>query len=117
MSSEAFAEGMSGVFTAWETKGQVYLARIDAARGTVSWVVGAPGDDRTRKHPAIAIDADGNALFAWTEGTAWSKGGAAAWQQFDAGGHAIGPGGHAEGVPVWGRAAAYAGERDFTVLY
>jgi hypothetical protein len=117
MSSEAFAEGMSGVFTAWETKGQVYLARIDAASGTVSWVAGAPGEDRTRKHPAIAIDPDGGVLFAWTEGTAWSKGGAAAWQQFDSGGRPTGPGGHAHGVPVWGRVAAYADARNFVVLY
>lgn len=117
MSTQAFAEGVTGVFTAWETKGQVYLGRIDPETGQLSWVAGAPGEDRTRKHPALAVDAAGNVLFAWTEGTAWNKGGSAAWQLFDADGHLTGPSGRAAGVPVWGRVAAYAGVHGFTILY
>jgi hypothetical protein len=117
MSTQAFAEGVTGVFTAWETKGQVYLGRIDPETGDVSRVAGAPGGDRTRKHPALAVDADGNVLFAWTEGTAWNKGGSAAWQLFDADGHVTGPSGRAAGVPVWGRVAAYAGVHGFTIVY
>jgi hypothetical protein len=118
MSTQAFAEGVSGVFTAWETQGQVYMGRIDPARGTMSWVVGAPGEDRTRKHPSIAVDAGGNILFAWTEGTAWKKGEAAAWQLFDVDGHAISPSGRAEGVPAWGLVAAHARTGgDFSIIY
>lgn len=118
MSTEAFAEGVSGVFTAWETKGQIYLARIDD-RGRVSQLVAAPGDDRTRKHPALAVGGDGTVLLAWTEGTAWSKGGAAAWQLFSANGRPIGGTNRADGVPVWGLVAAYArpGGTGFVLTY
>jgi len=77
----------------------------------------APGDDRTRKHPALAVAANGDVLLAWTEGTAWKKGGSAAWQMFDVDGHAIGPVGHAENVPVWGLVAVYARPDGFTILY
>jgi hypothetical protein len=117
MSTQAFAEGASSVFTAWETKGQVYTGRIDPVSGDVSKIVTAPGDDRTRKHPALAVAADGDVLLAWTEGTAWNKGGSAAWQLFDVEGQAIGPVGHAEGVPVWGVVAAFARTDGFTILY
>ena len=108
MSTQAFAEGSSGVFTAWETEGQVSFGRIDPRTGTVSNVIAAPGRHGSRKHPAIAVNARGDVLLAWTEGTAWNKGGSAAWQVFDAAGMAIGEPGHADGVPVWGLVAAYA---------
>jgi hypothetical protein len=117
MSTQAFAEGAPGVFTAWETKGQIYMGRIDPDSGHVSTVVAAPGDDRTRKHPALAVSADGNVLVAWTEGTAWNKGGRGAWQVFGVDGHAIGLAGHAQGVPVWGLVAAYARPDGFAILY
>jgi hypothetical protein len=117
MSTQAFAEGASGTFTAWETKGQIYMGRIDADRGNIASVIAAPGDDRTRKHPALAVAADGDVLLAWTEGTAWNKSGSAAWQLFDADDQAIGPVGHAAGVPVWGLVAIYARTDGFTILY
>jgi len=117
MSTQAFAEGASGVFTAWETKGQIYMGRIDPDSGNVSSVTAAPGDDRTRKHPALAVGADGKVLVAWTEGTAWNKGGTGAWQVFGVDGQVIGPAGHAEGVPVWGLVAAYARTDGFTIVY
>ena len=117
MSTQAFAEAASGIFTAWETRGQIYMGRIDPDSGNVSSVIAAPGDDRTRKHPALAVAANGDVLLAWTEGTAWNKGGSAVWQLFEAGGQAIGPAGHAEGVPVWGLVAAYARTDGFTILY
>jgi hypothetical protein len=117
MSTQAFAEGASGVFTAWETKGQIYMGRIDRDSGSLSSVVAAPGDDRTRKHPALAVGEDGTVLLAWTEGTAWNKGGSAAWQLFDVDGHVAGAVGHAENVPVWGLVAAYAQPDGFTILY
>jgi hypothetical protein len=119
MSTEAFAEGPAGVFTAWETEGQVFFGRIDPATGAVSRMTGAPGPDRTRKHPSLAVDQHGNVLFAWTEGTAWNKGGSAAWQVFDASGRPVGAPGRAEqAVPVWGLVAAYArASGGFAVLY
>ena len=117
MSTQAFAEGASGMLTAWETKGQVYVGRIDPDSNNVSSVIAAPGDDRTRKHPALAVAGNGDVLLAWTEGTAWNKGGSAAWQLFDVDGHVIGPVGHAEGLPVWGLVAAFARTDGFTILY
>jgi hypothetical protein len=117
MSTQAFAEGVAGVFTAWETKGQVYLARINPDNGRVLWSVGATGEDRTRKHPAIAVNSRGQVLFAWTEKTAWNKGGSAAWQLLDGDGHVASPVGQAKGVPVWGLVGAYARADDFTLVY
>ena len=118
MSTQAFAEGPSGVYTGWEAEGQVYFGRIDPRTGGVSNIVGAPGTDRTRKHPALAVNRDGDIALAWTEGTGWSKGGAAAWQVFDAAGHPKGEPGHADGVPVWGLVATYpTHDGQFAVLY
>ena len=119
MSTQAFAEGPEAVLTAWETQGQVYFGRIDRSSGRVSGITSAPGTDRTRKHPALAVDSNGNVLFAWTEGTAWSRGGSAAWQVFDASGHPAGPAGRADqSVPAWGLVGAYARPHGgFTVVY
>jgi hypothetical protein len=118
MSTQAFADGPSGVWTAWETKGQVFMGRIDPATGELSRVTGAPGDDRTRKHPALAVNASGDVLLAWTEGTAWNKGGSTAWQVFDTDGQPRGAAGRADGVPVWGLVAAYPRpDGGFAVVY
>ena len=118
MSTEAFTEGASGVFTAWETKGQIYMGRIDSASGHVSDVTAAPGDGRTRKHPALAVGNGGDVLLAWTDGTAWNKGGTAAWQVFGADARPIGDAGRAADVPVWGLVAAYPRPAGgFTVVY
>ena len=111
MSTQAFAEGPSGVLTGWETQGQVYFGQIDSTNGQVSHVTAgpAPGPDRTRKHPALAVDSEGRVLFAWTEGTAWNKGGSAAWQMFDSAGRTVAEPGRADGVvPIWGLVSAYA---------
>src|ERR671937_876594 len=55
MSTQAFAEGAAGTWTAWETKGQVFMGRIDPTTVQLARVVGAPGDPRTRKHPSLAV--------------------------------------------------------------
>jgi hypothetical protein len=118
MSTQAFAQGASGLYAAWETEGQVYMGRIDRSTGTVARVIGALGNVRTRKHPALAVDADGDVLLAWTEGTSWNKGGYAAWQVFDSAGAPLGSPGRADGVPVWGLVAPFANHTGgFSVLY
>ena len=117
MSTQAFAEGPSGVYTAWETQGQVYMGRIDTSTGKLVRAIAAPGDDRTRKHPVLAVNSNGDVLFAWTEGTSWSRGGSAAWQVFNAAGEPVGPSGHADGVPVWGLVAAYVQSGGFALTY
>ena len=108
MSTQAFAECPNAVFTAWETKGQIFMGRIDPATGKLDQHFAAPGEGGARKHPAMAVNARGDVLLAWTDGTGWKKGGSLDWQVFDKAGNAKGPMGHAEGVPVWGLVAAYA---------
>jgi len=109
MSTQAFAEGPSGVLAAWETRGQVRFGQIDPTSGQVPTITSAPGPDRTKKHPALAVNGHGDILLAWTEKTAWNKGGSAAWQTFDRSSHpSADPGRGDRGVPVWGLVAAYA---------
>jgi hypothetical protein len=117
MSSAAFAEGAGGVLAAWETNGQVYYCRIDRATGKRSAPVPAPGDGKGRKHPAIALTAQGEAVLVWTEGMGWNQGGSVAWQVFDKYGRPIGKEGRADGVPTWSVVAVLARPAGFTVLY
>jgi hypothetical protein len=57
-------------------------------------------------------------LLAWTEGTAWEKGGALAWQLFDKNGKATAEKGRTDGVPVWSLPAAFAGaDGRFEIVY
>jgi hypothetical protein len=117
MSTQAFAEGASRLYAAWETKGQIYWGAVDSS-GAVSQIREAPGDVRTKKHPALAVNARGEVLLAWTEATAWNKGGSAAWQLFDPTGHPSGPSGGGTGVPVWGLVTAFSGrDGSFTIVY
>jgi hypothetical protein len=117
MSTQAFAEGPSGLYTAWEREGQINFGRIDPSTGAIARVIAAPGRDRTRKHPALAVNGD-EVLLAWTEGTAWNKGGSAAWQLFDRAGTRLGDAGGADGVPAWGLVAAFANSTGgFSIVY
>jgi hypothetical protein len=119
MSSESFAESRAGVLAAWETRGQVYYATIDPGTMQATRIVGAPGAGDNRKHPAVAGNAHGATLLAWTEGTGWQKGGSLAWQLFDGAGQPMEEKGRLEGaVPVWGLATAVARpDGGFTVVY
>jgi hypothetical protein len=108
MSSEAFAEGPGGlVVGAWDTKGQVYFARIDPKTGKRSAPVAAPGAGEGRKHPAVAINARGEVILVWTEGMGWKRGGSVAWQVYDRDGKPTAERGQAAGVPVWSLVGAF----------
>lgn len=107
MSSAAFGEGPPGVFAAWETDGQVSLAKLDA-NGAGPERINAPGTAAGRKHPSVAINKDGQILLTWTEGTGWQRGGSLAWQVFDAQGKATPIRGREPGIPAWSFAAAAA---------
>jgi len=118
MSSAAFAEGGGGVLAAWETNGQVYYCRIDQETGKRSLPVPAPGDANGRKHPAIASNAKGEVVLAWTEGMGWNKGGWLRWRVFDKDGKPTGAIGRAEGVPTWSLVAVFArADGGFTIVY
>ncbi len=117
MSSCAFAESDSGVVAATERDGQVYFNVIEPEPLSLSRPAAAPGGEK-RKHPVVAANSKGEILMAWTEGTAWQKGGALGWQLFDKHGKATAEKGRADGVPVWSLQAAYArSDGSFVVVY
>jgi hypothetical protein len=118
MTSMSIASSPSRVFGAWETAGQVYFGEVDPKGARIPTPIAAPGDAGTRKHPRLATNANGNVLFVWTEGTAWARGGSAAWQVFDASGRTTTIKGRAAGVPVWSFAAPIARDDGrFVLLY
>ena len=102
MTSMSIARHGARVLAAWETDGQVHFKDIAGnAQATPAAPAGGTPETR-RKHPRLAFAADGSMVLAWTEGTAWNKGGSLAWQIYDASGNPAGPAGARPGVPVWG---------------
>src|SRR5262249_43781983 len=100
MSSAVISEFGTGALLAWETGSDVYFASVDRKTMKVSMPL-SPGAGPKRKHPVVTANADGETLFAWTEGTAWAKGGSVAWQVFDRNNHQTSEKGRVDGVPVW----------------
>ncbi len=119
MSSEAFADAPGGQLAAWESEKQVFFGKIDSKTGGVPAPVAAPGVVGNRKYPALAVNGRGEILFAWTEGTAWKRGGTVAWRIFDQSGKTMSPeNGSAPDFPVWGLVAAFARpDGSFVVVY
>jgi len=119
MSSEAFVEGPNGVLAAWETQGQVKFAQVESQTLKLSAPISAPGAGGNRKHPVLAVNAKGEVLLAWTEGTGWKRGGALAWQVYDATGKPTADKGRVEGgIPAWGLAATVARpDGGFTLIH
>jgi hypothetical protein len=116
MSSAFFTASGDRTFAAWETDGEVFLAAIQDGKASPP-ASPLPGGAR-RKHPVVAVNARGEALLAWTEGTGWQRGGSVAWQVFDAAGRPAAEKGRAEGVPVWGLVAAVArADGSFAIFY
>jgi hypothetical protein len=117
MTTFALASAPGEIVAAWETQQQIFAARLDPAHQTVSAVTPMPGTG-LRKHPAIAINAAGDQLIAWTEGTAWARGGSLAWQLFDRQGRRLASESNAGAVPVWGLVAVVARkDGSFLVLH
>ncbi len=118
MTSAAITGASDLTVVAWETKGQVFLARVQAG-ATVLRPAGAPGDASTRKHPRVAVNSRGEVLLVWTEDTGWNHGGSIAWQVFDPHDHPIaGTNGRAAGLSAWSFAAAVARpDGSFEILY
>lgn len=115
MSSAFFAPSSTGVLAAWETDGQVFFTRVNGVK--LGKIIAPPGAGK-RKHPVAAENKKGEILLAWTEETAWAKGGFAAWQVFDKNGVPLLEQGRVNGVPVWSLVAAYTQPNgDFVVVY
>ena len=118
MTSMSLASSGLRILGAWETAGQVYFGATDAKGPRIPSPIAAPGEADTRKHPRLAANPNGDLLFAWTEGTAWARGGSVAWQVFDATGRPTDVKGQALGIPVWSFAAPIARpDGGFVILY
>lgn len=120
MSLSSFAEGALGPVAAWETKEGVSWGRIDPESLRVERAVAASNLARgQRKHPSIAAGPGGEVLLAWTEGTAWKKGGGLAWQLYDRDGKPVpGASGSRPGIAVWSFPAVFATkEGEFVLFY
>jgi hypothetical protein len=107
MTTFAMTETSDGIAAAWETAQQIYSATLDPATGAVSTPLPMPGTG-SRKHPSIAVNPAGDRLVAWTEGTAWKRGGTIAWRLTDRNGTTLASAADAGPVPVWGLVSALA---------
>ena len=112
MSSESLVATAKGMLAAWETEKQVYFGRV--LEHGVDDIHAAPGTPKNRKYPVLAVNTKGDTLFAWTEGTAWKKGGPIEWQLLPSG-----TTGKAEGdMPPFSLTAAFAKPNgDFVIVY
>jgi hypothetical protein len=116
MSSMSFAESAGTTLAAWETGRQVFYGKVSGT--AVPTPIAAPGEGKGRKHPRLAINARGETMLLWTEGTGWQRGGSLAWQLFNRDGMPMGEKGSAPGVPAWSFGAVVArSDGTFTILY
>ena len=117
MTSMSIAAGRA-VLRAWETDGQVYFNSSAAGDRPKAPPAAAAGRSPGRKHPRLAVGQKGTVLLAWTEGTAWARGGSLAWQAFGADGRPTADSGTRPGIPVWSFAAVLARpDGGFTIFY
>ena len=107
MTTFAMAPSADGIVAAWETQQQIYSALLDPDT-RVSRNLTPVGGSAIRKHPSVAVNAAGDRLFAWTEGTAWARGGTLAWELRDRQGTRRASQSNAGSVPVWGLVSATA---------
>ena len=115
MSSAYLSETKAGLLAAAETNGRVFFIRVDPKTGKVSSPV---SPEAKGKHPVAVANGAGEVLLAWTEGTAWGKGGSVAWQLYDSEGNPMSEKGRAKGVPTWSLVAAVAKpDGSFVIVY
>jgi hypothetical protein len=106
MSSYAFGGAGDNLLAAWESDDQIFWAKV-GFDGKVGPVQAAPGQGANRKHPVLAVNARGEILLAWTDGTGWARGGAVCWQIYDAEHKPLSSGRRA-GMPAWSKVAVWA---------
>ena len=111
MSSMSLASQGHQVRGAWEADGRIFTSLLNGNGDAV-----AVSEGKAR-HPAVAVNAKGETVVAWSIGTGWQKGGELAWIILDAEGKPTSQRGHAASVGVWDFAAAYADGQQLVVIY
>lgn len=118
MSTMSMAEGPGGIIASWDTSGQIYSSSIQPGTLLFSQPQAAPGIGHARKHPSVAVNAQGQFILVWTEGTGWQRGGALVWQVFDRDGNPTETKGRLEqGIPIWGLPTVVAIENTFIIIH
>lgn len=120
MSTSHFAAVGSGeAVGVWETQNQIRIGRATPDGAKASEPVSVPGKGGGRKHPAVAVNRQGEFVVAWAEDTRWNRGGSVAWQVFDREGRPVdGKLGRADGLLAWNVPAAFAApDGSFRVAY
>jgi hypothetical protein len=117
MSTADFARGAKEVAAAYEGPDAVGYVLLNPQTGESR--KGAVVSKKGAKHPAVALNSNGDVLLAWAEGTGWNKGGAVAWQVKSGENDApVLTGRGREALPVWSRPAAFARpDGSFVILY
>jgi hypothetical protein len=116
MTTFAMAAANDAIVAVWETDQQVYSATLDPDRRTFGAVTAMAGTAK-RKHPSVAINAAGDRLIAWAEGTAWARGGSVAWALRNQRGEQTDSAASAGVVPVWGLVSAIARPNGTFVIF
>ena len=98
--------GPSSAEISWEVSDRRTFGAVSAMAGTAK-----------RKHPSIAVNAAGDRLIAWAEGTAWARGGSVAWALRNQRGEQTDYAANAGGVPVWGLVSAIARPNGMFVIF
>lgn len=107
MTTFAMARRGTDIVAAWETQQQIYSAVLTPGSLRAQTPTAMSGT-AVRKHPSVAVSGGGDTLFAWTEGTAWARGGTVAWEIRDRAGARAASASAAGEVPVWSLVAAVA---------
>jgi hypothetical protein len=115
MSTSSLTAAQGRVLAAWETNKQVFFGDVTQAGASMVTPVAAPGSGKDRKHPSVAINAAGETLMAWTDGTGWKRGGTLNWALFR-NGAVISSRPDAGTVPTWGMPAVVALHDEFLVI-
>ena len=83
VATTSLSAGPHGLTVAWETEGQIQIARA----GALDTPQSPPGKATLRrKNPRVAVNSRGETLLAWGDGSGFRSGGTLHWQLFDASG-------------------------------
>ena len=111
MTTDCISEAGADALIAWQTEGQVYYATAFRSDPQSLGCRRCAGSRKRSEISRCGQNSQGDVLLAWTEGTAWKRGGSLAWQVFDAQGRPSEVKGGAPGVPVWGLVAVFSDSR------